>query len=154
MQKSPPCSKPRGALYHASIHMPALSKYRHQGCKAPSLCKTFCITRSFSQRLSHKVFFTPLPLHIRPHNVVITTSQYTHNLFLTVKMSQYISNSSKFSTMQLRHFVIDQTETSTLHICNIYSFPVISSRTLGQRFHTKVPRTKCCMNISKYLKFV
>ena len=51
-------------------------------------------------------------------------------------------------------FLVDQTEASTLHICNIYSFTGWSFRTQGQRLHTKVPRTKCCINIPKYPKFV
>ena len=82
-----------------------LYKHRHQRCKAPSLGKTFfhtniCqwnnagqkkylshndfLTTSFSQHLSHNVFFTSLPLHI-PHNVVLSTSQYAGNLSLLYK---------------------------------------------------------------------
>ena len=78
-------------------------KHRHQICKAPNLCKAFFITNicrlketgqtkyfsynvflttSFSKRLSHNVVITPLPLHIRPHNVVLITSRYTRNLSL------------------------------------------------------------------------
>ena len=43
------------------------------------------LTTPFSQGLSHNVFFTSLPLHIRPHNVVLTTSQYTRNLSVLYK---------------------------------------------------------------------
>ena len=115
------------------------------------------LTTSFSQRASHNVFLTtsfhnvsltPLSLHIRPHNVFLTTSQYTRNLSVLYKCPA-ISNSSKFFTMQFRHFVIDQTETSTLHIYNIYSSIVWRSRTRGQKLHTKVPRTK---KLYKYLE--
>ena len=79
-------------------------KHRHQRCKASSLCKTSFITNicrlkvagqkiyiyynfltmSFSPALSHNIFLTTssLPLHFRPHNVVLTTSRYTRNLSL------------------------------------------------------------------------
>ena len=40
------------------------------------------LTTFFSQRLPHKVFHLTFSLHIRPHNVVITTSLYTRNLSL------------------------------------------------------------------------
>ena len=40
--------------------------------------------------------------------------------------------------------MVDQTDTSTLHICNIYSVTVWSFRTLGQSLHTKIPRTNYC----------
>ena len=43
------------------------------------------LTTFFSQHLSHNVFFTPLPLNIRPHNVVLTMSQYARNLSLLYK---------------------------------------------------------------------
>ena len=43
------------------------------------------LTMSFSQPLFHNVFLTPLPLHIRPTNVVLTTSQFTRNLSLLYK---------------------------------------------------------------------
>ena len=39
------------------------------------------LTTFFTQRLSHIVFLTPLPLHIRPHNVVLTTSRYLGYFF-------------------------------------------------------------------------
>ena len=42
--------------------------------------------------------------------------------------------------------MVDQTDTSTLHICNIYSFTVWSFRTLEQRLHTKMPRTNNCIS--------
>ena len=137
------------------------------------------LTTFFTQRLSHIVFLTPLPLHIRPHNVVLTTSRYlgyffgcintypkinqirlssdprnfdnfwsiklkrrrcTSAIFLhyakfqnpTTKASnqsvaekvlykypKISSYSCKFRPPQFRKFVVDQTETSTLHICNI-----------------------------------
>ena len=60
-------------------------KHRHQICKAPSLCKTFCITNncrlieagqkiSFSQRLSYYVFLTTSFSQRLIQNVFLTTS--------------------------------------------------------------------------------
>ena len=49
------------------------------------------LTTSFSQRISHSVFLKPLPLHNHPHNVVLSTSQYTRNhsvLYKYPKISQ------------------------------------------------------------------
>ena len=104
-------------------------------------------------RLSHNVFLTPLLLHIRPHNVVLATSQYTRNvsvLYTNLKISHIcLSSDPVIST-----FFIYQIETSTLRICNIYSVNVGSFRTLGQMIHTKVPRTRCCTNFPKYLKIL
>ena len=104
------------------------------------------LTTSFSHRCSYTV-------HIRPHNVVLTTSQYTRNvsvLYTNLKISHIcLSSDPVIST-----FFIHQIETSTLHICNIYSVNVGSFRTLGQRIHTKVPRTRCCTNFPKYLKIL
>ena len=81
---------------------------------------------SISQRLSHNVFLTSLPLHIRQHSSHNVT--YTRNLSVLYKYPE-ISQIRSF-----RHSAVDQTETSTLH--------------------TKAPRRKCCINIQKYLKMV
>ena len=120
-----------------------------QSC--PNLFLYTCTYAFF--RISHNIFLTPLLLHIRPHNVVLTTSHYTRNfsvMYKNIKISHiYLSSHPVIST-----FFIYQTEISTLHICNIYSVPVGSFRTLGQRLYTKKPRTRCCTNITKYLKIV
>ena len=54
------------------------------------------LTMSFSQHDSHNVFLKPLPLHIRPHNIVLTTSQYALNgsvLFKNPRISQICPSS-------------------------------------------------------------
>ena len=60
-------------------------------CLSQRLSHNVFLKTSFSQRICHNVFPTPLPLHIRPHNVVLTASQYTRNLsvlYLYPKISQ------------------------------------------------------------------
>ena len=99
-------------------------------------------------------YATVRPLRCTPaHNVALTTSQYTRNLSVLsiyLKISQIRLNSNPVISTIFNQ----STETSILLICNIYSFTVWSFRTLGQRLHTKVPRTKWCINIPKYLRFV
>ena len=120
-----------------------------QSC--PSLFLYICTYAFF--RISTNIFLTPLLLHIRPQNVVLTTSQYTRNVYVMYKNLK-ISHIYLSSQPVISRFFIYQTETSTLHICNIYSVPVGSFKSLGQRPYTKKPRTRCCTNITKYLKVV
>ena len=50
-------------------------------------------TTFFSLRLSHNVYLTPLPLHIRPNNVILTTSWYTRNLSVLYKYPKIFPSS-------------------------------------------------------------
>ena len=121
------------------------------------------LTTFFSQRLSHNAFLTtyfllrlcsPLPLNNHPHYVILSTSQYMRNLSVLYKYPKISQIRLSSNPCNFNILLVDQTRTTMLHICNIYSFTVWSIRSLRQRLHTKVPRTKCCINIQKYRKFV
>ena len=109
------------------------------------------------QRLTHNVFLTKSLLH--QCLTYSSTQRSLHNVtlyalsFCDVWISQNISN-LKFRPPLFQKTSVDQTETSTLHRCNIYAVTVWSFRTIEQRLHTNVPWIKCCINIPKYLKFV
>ena len=106
------------------------------------LYQNVCLTTSFSfsQRLSHSVFLTPLPLHIRPHNIVLTTSQFTRNLSVLYKYPKIYQIRLSSDPIISKSFCRLK-KSSTLHIYNIFSFTVWSFRTLGPMLHTKVPWT-------------
>ena len=129
---------------------------------------------SVSQHHSHNVFLTT-SFSQRCPNLFLYTCTYAFFVFLTTSFScrcsyifvlttsQYTRNVSViYKNLKISHICLSsdpvisiyQTETSTLHICNIYSVPVGSFRTLGQRLYTKVPRTKCGTIIPKYLTIV
>ena len=155
--------------FHMFFFMPSryieTLKHRHQRCKAPSLCKTIFIanigqmkyffftttllqglshngffTTSFSQRLSH-VFFTPLSLHILPHNVVLTPPQYMRNLsvlYICPKISQIRLSSVPCNFNILESIKLKPRRcTSAIYILSL-------SEVSEQRLHTKVPRTNYC----------
>ena len=62
-------------LYHEKL---SIKRSRSQEM---SFSHNVFLTTSFSPRLSHTVFLTTSfsHLHIRPHNVVLTALQYSHN---------------------------------------------------------------------------
>ena len=94
------------------------------------------LTTSSLQHLSHNVFLTPLPLHLGPHNVVLTTSQYTRNFSVLFKYPKFFPRKYDIIlSIKLKQ------RRWTFAIYNL-SLTVISCETLGQRHHTKVPRTK------------
>ena len=94
--------------------------------------------RTLYQNLSENVVITLLPLSIRPHNIVFTMSRYTHNLCLC---------------SDPRNFDILWSIKPEFQRCTsaIYYFTVWGFRTLGQWYRSIVPRTKCCINILKYI---
>ena len=91
------------------------------------------LTTSFSQRLSHNVFLTtsfsyvfltPLPLHTRPHNLVLTASQYTRNLsvrckYLKISQIRLSSNPRYFDKFWLIKLKPSRC-TSTIYILSLY----------------------------------
>ena len=111
------------------------------------------LTTSFSQPLSHNVVFTPMPQHICPqrHDNLSLCSMlrppYKYPLkYLKLVYVQTPVISTFFDWLNWNFDVA--------HLQYIYLFTVWSFRTLGQRLKTKEPRTNCCINISKYIKFV
>ena len=110
-----------------------------------SLSHSVLFTTSFSQRLSHNVFLQRLS-----HNVFFTmffTQRFSHTVSLT-----YLSSNAVFTTSQYTRNLSCCTNIPKYLLCLSLNPRYFNISTLGQRLHTKVPRTKCCINISKYLK--
>ena len=109
-------------LYHKYLSKRSRSK---EIFFSQRLYQYVCLTTSFSfaQRLSHSVFLTPLPLHIRPHNIVLTTSQFTRNLSVLYKYPKIYQIRLSSDPIISKSFCRLK-KSSTLHIYNIFSFTV------------------------------
>ena len=115
------------------------------------------LTTAFTQRLAHNIFLPTFFSQRLPHYNFLTTSlsRLSHNVFLTTSFSHrcpdifvHTTYSSQLHNIRVIFLCcknstnipkyLNQTETSTLHTCNIYSVTMWRFRTLGQRLHTKV----------------
>ena len=83
------------------------------------------------------------------NNLSITNRRWrslsiSHDVILATSASRFLpQNVTIFRCPLFRDvFLVDQTETATLYICNIHAFTVLSIRTT----HTKVPQKNICIS--------
>ena len=82
--------------------------------------------------------------HCRKYQNPMTEASYESAADKVFFKHPQISQNRLSSDPVISTILVDETETSTLHICNIYYFTVWSFKTLG-RLHIKAPRIKWCM---------
>ena len=103
--------------------------------------KNVVLTTYLSQRFSDTVALTYSSTQRSPHSDTIYAK-----FFRVVPISKNISNLSKSDPRNFDNFGFIKLKprrcTSAIYILSLYCF-----RTLRQRLHIKMQRTKCCMNI-------